>query len=83
MNILYRASLVMLALLYTSHVFAEQCPENTEQRTYDLADGIVQLDLESTRACALQGNIRAQKDLGIAYATGRHGLAQNFDEALK
>jgi len=40
--------------------------KNTEQRTYDLVDDIIQLNLESTRACALQGNIRAQKDLGIA-----------------
>ena len=43
----------------------------------------IKLDLNLTKECAEKGNIRAQKDLGIAYASGRFGIAQDFDEALK
>jgi TPR repeat protein len=75
--------LAMYLFLNLQNIFAEQCPKDDENRTAEIIDGVIKLDLKLTKECAEKGNIRAQKDLGIAYASGRFGIAQDLDEALK
>lgn len=83
MKFLSQMSLTICLLACLPNVFAEQCPKNDENRKAEIIDGVIKLDLKITRKCAEEGNIRAQKDLAVAYASGRFGIAQNLDEALK
>lgn len=75
--------LAMYLLLNLQNVFAEQCPKDDENREAEIIDGVIKLDLKLTKECAEKGNIRAQKDLGITYASGRLGVSQDLDEALR
>ena len=83
MKLFIQIILAMSLFLNVQSVFAEQCPKDDENRKAEIIDGVIKLDLNLTKECAEKGNIRAQKDLGIAYASGRFGIAQDFDEALK
>ncbi len=83
MKLFIQIILVMSLFLNVQSVFAEQCPKDDENRKAEIIDGVIKLDLNQTKECAEKGNIRAQKDLGIAYASGRFGIAQDLDEALK
>lgn len=83
MKFLAQISLTICLFVYLPNVFAEECPKNDESRTAEIIDGIIILDLKLTKECAKKGNIRAQKDLALAYASGRYGIAQDRDESLK
>lgn len=83
MKFMIQTILIMYLSLNAQNVFAEQCPQSNENRTAAIIDGLIKLDLKLTKECAEKGNVRAQKDLAIAYASGRLGIAQDLDEALK
>ncbi|MDQ9009206.1 tetratricopeptide repeat protein [Acinetobacter gerneri] len=74
---------VFLFLNSFSNIYAVNCPENIEERTYQLIDGDIKLDIEQTKLCTKQGNMRAQKDLALAYASGRLGLEQDFKQSFE
>ncbi|MCT9979005.1 hypothetical protein M2R48_11750 [Acinetobacter sp. I-MWF] len=46
--------------------------KNDENGTAEIIDGVIILDFKLTKESAEKGNIRAQKDLALAYATGRY-----------
>lgn len=83
MKIFTQISLAICLFASSHHVLAQQCPENNENRTAEIIDGVIVLDIQLTKECAEKGNIHAQKDLAIAYSSGKYGIIQNLDEALK